>query len=347
MLQERPMTLLAIRELSKHYPVGGSKRLLSRSSASFVHAVDGVNLSIGAGESVGLVGESGCGKSTLAQLVCRLADPTGGSIEFAGHEITAVPMARFARTDLRPRIQMVFQDAGESLNPRFTAFEAIADPLYRMLGLRGRQLTERVCEAARKVGLQNELLPRYPHQLSGGQKSRVDIARAIAPGPDLLVLDEPTAAVDVSIQAVILTMLAQLRREMGMSFLFVSHDINVVRMMCDRVAVMYLGKVVEEGPAQEVFREPLHPYTAALVDAVPHLGEQGKAKVRLPGEPRSPIDPQARQCRLYGRCPNQVAICEVQAPALEETEPGRLAACHLLTRIPIIPTPTQEHAAIE
>jgi peptide/nickel transport system ATP-binding protein len=235
-------------------------------------AVEGASFHLDAGESLGLVGESGSGKSTLSRLVCRLLDPTAGSIRFEGEEIGAIPAGRFHKSPWRREIQLVFQDHGESLNPRFSAFDSIADPLRRLLGMReGAALRARVEECAGRVGLPGELLGRFPHQLSGGQKARVGIARAIAPGPRLLVLDEPTAALDVSVQAVVLHLLDRLRREAGLAYLFVSHDLNVVRMMCERTIVLQAGRIVEEGRSQALFAAPQARYTAELLAAIPHF----------------------------------------------------------------------------
>jgi oligopeptide/dipeptide ABC transporter ATP-binding protein len=221
----------------------------------------------------------------------------------------------------------VFQDAGESVNPRFTAFDAIADPLRRLRHLKGKALRERVESVAGQCGLPLQLLTRFPHQLSGGQRARVGIARAIAVEPDLLVLDEPTAALDVSVQVVILQLLQRLKKEFGMSYLFVSHDLSVVKLLCDRVLVMYLGKIVEAGPAVEVFEHPLHPYTQALVAAVPRLHEDGAERLRLTGEPRSPIDPDPHVCRFYGRCPRGIHDCTAAMPDLRRFG-ARQVACH-------------------
>jgi oligopeptide/dipeptide ABC transporter ATP-binding protein len=304
-------------EVKKHFAVGRRSRL---------HAVDDVSFEIAAGESVGLVGESGCGKSTLVRLITRMLDASAGDILYRGRNIGFIPARSFAGTQFRPKIQMVFQDPSDSLNPRYTAFEAIAEPLRRLGN--AEQLERQVEEVARKVGLPAELLPRFPHQLSGGQKARVGIARAIVLMPDLLVLDEPTAALDVSVQATILKLLAELKRDLGMSYLFVSHDLNVVRMLCDRVIVMYLGRIVEQGPAQQMFDAPAHPYTRALINAIPAVGGRPEAREVLAGEPRSPIDPDPKVCRFFGRCPRQVDRCRQEEPALREVKPGHWAACH-------------------
>ena len=316
--------LLQVERLHKRFPVQGTA---GRHGAQ-LHAVDDVNLVIGRGESLGLVGESGCGKSTLVRLLARLHDPTDGRIVFDGVDLAAIPAARFARHAQRPAIQMVFQDPTDSLNPRHTAFDAIAEPLRCLVGASGKDLALQVSEAARRVGLPEELLSRFPHQLSGGQKARVGIARAVALMPELLVLDEPTAALDVSVQATILKLLAELKRELGMGYLFVSHDLNVVRMLCDRVIVMYLGKIVEQGPTERLFTQPSHPYTRALLAAIPRvLGKPDEREV-LAGEPRSPVDPDPKVCRFFGRCPRQVDRCRSEAPLLREVAPGHVAACH-------------------
>jgi ABC-type glutathione transport system ATPase component len=273
--------LLEVSGLQKHFPLSSGSafaRLWERvgpqahaaAPPQVMRAVDGVSFTIFSGECVGLVGESGSGKSTLVRVVTRLLDPTAGTIRFAGQDIGAIPARRFARTPERAHLQLVFQDPTDSLNPRFTAFAAIAEPLRCLGHLRDRrQLRQRVHELADLVGLQVELLERFPHQLSGGQKARVGIARAIALHPALLVLDEPTSALDVSVQAVILHLLATLQQRLGMSYLFVSHDLNVVRLLSVRVLVMYQGIIVEEGPVERVFECPDHPYTRVLLAALP------------------------------------------------------------------------------
>ncbi len=296
---------------------------------SYLHAVDDVGLVIRPGEAVGLVGESGCGKSTLARLLSRLIERDDGELRFDGEGIGLIPVGRFASSPQRRQIQMVFQDPTESLNPRFSAFEAIADPVRVLMKPKSRaELATRVTAAADRVGLARELLPRFPHQLSGGQKARVGIARAMAVEPKLLILDEPTSALDVSVQATVLKLLAKLRREAGVALVFVSHDLNVVRLLCDRVVVMYLGKIVESGPANEVFSAPRHPYTRALISAVPRIGIRNETAERLVGEPRSPIDPDPRACRFHGRCPRGRDICAIDPPELRTLAPGREVRCH-------------------
>jgi oligopeptide/dipeptide ABC transporter ATP-binding protein len=229
----------------------------------------------------------------------------------------------------RARIQVVFQDPSESLNPSFRVFESIADPLKRLLGLSDRdKLAAKVHRAADLVGLPRELIERYPHQLSGGQRARVGIARAIAVEPSLLILDEPTSALDVSVQAVILRLLADLRARLGMSYLFVSHDLNVVRLLCSRIVVMYLGRVVESAPTEALFTEPRHPYTQALIAAIPDPARRAENRPRLDGSPRSPIDPDPNTCRFYGRCPIGTERCTEAMPPLLPFGDGHVAACH-------------------
>ena len=307
--------LLRVERLSKRFPVAGRRGAL-------LHAVDDVDFDIGAGQSLGLVGESGCGKSTLVRVLARLLDTTEGRIFFEGVDLAAVPAAGFARLPQRAAIQMVFQDPTDSLNPRYTARETIAEPLALLTGQRGAQAAARVDEVAAQVGLPPELLSRFPHQLSGGQKARVGIARALAVRPRLLILDEPTAALDVSVQAVVLQLLDRLRSELGLSYLFVSHDLNVVRLLTDHVAVMYLGKIVEQGPSEKVFREPRHPYTRALVSAIPGQGP----RVKLSGEISSPIDPPPHACRFASRCPEVQDRCHREAPQLAGSP--QAVACH-------------------
>lgn len=329
--------LLEAINLNKRYPLAGASWLDKLKTPSLrkkpdpqLHAVSGVSFRLEQGRSLGLVGESGCGKSTLVNMICRLSDPTSGAIIFDGKDIAAVSARRFGSHPDRANLQVVFQDPHESLNPRFTAFQVIADPLKRIGGMyRGVELEKHVAAIAEKVGLPEALLFRFPHQLSGGQKARVNIARAIALEPKLLVLDEPTSALDVSVQAVILRLLDQLRRDLGMTYLFVSHDLNVVRLLCDDVMVMYLGKIIEQGPAEEVFRDPKHPYTRALVSAIPDAAAQKDNRIRLSGEPLSPIDPDPRVCRFHGRCGKSWERCSETMPTLTALNDNRQVACHL------------------
>jgi peptide/nickel transport system ATP-binding protein len=267
-----------VEKLVKEYPrrgVPGTLRKAFRRGPApqpeTFRAVDGVSFAVNRGESVGLVGESGCGKSTISSMVMRLIEKTDGSIMFGEEDIGEIPPKKFSRLPMRKRIQMVFQDPTDSLNPRFTAARAIADPILRLGEVRGRSAVRARCEElARQVGLPLELLGRFPHQLSGGQKARVGIARAIALGPDLVILDEPTAALDVSVQALVLNLLQELKDSLGMSYLFVSHDLNVVRLLCDRVIVMQAGRIVEQGATEEVLHAPRAQYTRDLLAAIPN-----------------------------------------------------------------------------
>ncbi|MEM0979868.1 MAG: ABC transporter ATP-binding protein [Cyanobacteria bacterium P01_H01_bin.58] len=311
--------LLQIRDLCKTFPVGKNAKL---------HAVDHVSFNIQPGESVGLVGESGCGKSTLIRLITRLLDVTAGEIRFDDTILSTIAVRQFPKSTYRKGIQLVFQDPTDSLNPRFTAYDTITEPIKRLTAVGDRlQLQARAAELAELVGLPQELLSRFPHQLSGGQKARVGIARAIALNPKLLVLDEPTSALDVSVQAVILHLLADLKERLGMSYLFVSHDLNVVRLLCDRILVMYLGKIIEVGSVDQVFSHPRHPYTEALISAIPSF-EAKPHPIPLTGEPRSPINPSHNICRLYGRCPKGSDRCQQEMPNLIEMNENHWAACH-------------------
>jgi peptide/nickel transport system ATP-binding protein len=277
-LERPPEPLLVVEKLVKEYPRQGLSKSLSKlfrggptPEPEVFRAVDGISFTVERGESVGLVGESGCGKSTTSTMVMRLIDQTDGLIKFGGDDIGAIPAREFARLPHRRRIQMVFQDPTDSLNPRFTAARAIADPILRLGDVKGRDAVRARCEElATQVGLPLQFLDRFPHQLSGGQKARVGIARAIALDPKLIILDEPTAALDVSVQAVVLNLLQDLKDTLGMSYLFVSHDLNVVRLLCDRVIVMQTGRIVEQGPTERVLFAPEAQYTRDLLAAIPH-----------------------------------------------------------------------------
>lgn len=325
--------LLQVSDLTKHFPVASSSTpwLFGQKNSQKLHAVDGITLSIQPGESVGLVGESGCGKSTLIRLIARLLEPTAGKILFNDKSIDQIPVGMFSRSPYRAELQMVFQDHTDSLNPRFTAFETMTEPIKRLGPSYSKpQLKSRAAELAQLVGLPIELLSRFPHQLSGGQKARVGIARAIALNPKLLILDEPTSALDVSVQAIILRLLIALKQQLNMSYLFISHDLNVVRLLCDRILVMYLGKLVETGPTDAVFNHPRHPYTQALISAIPSFAT-APHPIPLTGEPRSPVNPDPNICRLYGRCPKGDSQCQQVQPQLQTIHGNHQVACHYPT----------------
>jgi oligopeptide/dipeptide ABC transporter ATP-binding protein len=312
MLASVMTAFLDVSNLRKLFPVGGRRKL---------HAVDGVDFRLGEGESLGIVGESGSGKSTLARLIARLVDPTSGEVRFEGRDIGAIPFRRFAADRARRDIQLVFQSAGDSLNPAYSAARNIAVGLGgTRLDTEARALVEQI---AGEVDLASELLDRRPHQLSGGQQARVGIARALASEPRLLILDEPTAPLDVSVQATILKLIDGLRRRRRLSLLFVSHDLDVVRLMCDRVMVLYLGRVAEIGPVDQVFNSPRHPYTRALVDAMPAL----RRPSTLQGEASSPIDPASNTCLFANRCALADSQCSERRPDLQSVGVGHEAAC--------------------
>jgi len=290
-----------------------------------IAAVSEVDLGLPRGTAVGLVGESGCGKSTVARLILRLLDPTAGSIRFDGTDITA--LAEAGLRPLRRRMQLIHQNPSAALNPRMTAFASIAEPLVVQEGARGGVLVERVAALMAEVGLPGEFLHRYPHEMSGGQRQRVCIARALALGPSLVVLDEPTSALDVSVQAQILEFLQSLRSGHGLTYLFISHNLAVVRQVCDRVAVMYLGRIVEEGPADAVLSAPLHPYAQALLAAVPRL-RQGGVLPSVAGDPPNPASPPSG-CAFHPRCRFAEARCRTERPDLVAGGDGeRRVACH-------------------
>lgn len=321
--------LLEATALTRRYPTGTGR------NRGLLHAVAGVDLTIEAGESIGIVGESGCGKSTLARLLARLIDPSSGTLAFKGTPISAIPAYRFVAAGQRAAIQMVFQDPTESLNPSLTVGDTIADPLRRLLRIQGRsEIKTRVERTLEMVGLPSALIDRFPHQLSGGQKARVGIGRAVVVEPELLILDEPTSALDVSVQALILKLLADLRDRLGMSYVFISHDLNVVRLLCQRVLVMYLGEIIESAPAETLFSAPAHPYTRALVDAIPDPARHGHRTRRLDGSPRSPIDPEPDVCNFFGRCPMGQPVCGKKKPALQCVGDRHFVACHFAQNYP-------------
>jgi len=318
------MDVLVVDDLQMHFPL---RSIIPWRAPRVVRAVDGVSLRVAAGETLGLVGESGCGKSTLARCVLRLVEPTRGRVVLDDQDLTALPEEALRRR--RRDIQMVFQDPTASLNPRLSVAATVDEPLALHTPLTGAARRGRVDEVLEEVGLGAGLRDRYPHQLSGGQRQRVNIARAIATHPRLVVLDEPTSALDVSLRARVILLLAELKRRMGMTYLFISHDLSTVRYLCDRVAVMYLGVLVEEAPAAELFDRPAHPYTRALLSCI-SVPDPDVAPMRLTlsGEVPSPIDIPTG-CRLRGRCPLAQPVCAEPVP-VREIAPGHTVACHLV-----------------
>jgi len=315
--------LLVVERLRKYFPVGAG--LLT--GASQVRAVDGVDLEIGRGETVGLVGESGCGKSTLGRLILRLIEADEGELRFDGRDLRALGRAELRQ--MRLHMQIIFQDPYASLNPRMTVGEAVGEGLKVHGVLRGRALEERVRELLEIVGLRAGHAARYPHEFSGGQRQRIGIARALALEPKLIVADEPVSSLDVSIQAQILNLLVELQGRFGIAYLFISHDLRVVRHLCDRVAVMYLGRIVESAEAEALYRSPQHPYTEALLSAVPvpDPGSGGR-RIVLKGDVPSPISPPSG-CPFHPRCPKAIERCVSERPELREVRPGHRSACHL------------------
>jgi oligopeptide/dipeptide ABC transporter ATP-binding protein len=319
--------MLELKNVHKHFLLAANRGVL--------HAVEGVSLTLAAGKTLGLVGESGCGKSTLARLIARTLDVTSGTLLFDGEDLGAIAVKQMAKHPKRCDIQMVFQDALGSINPSFRVFDAIAEPLKRLRSetLTKTNLKTQVEAACAAVGLPDTYLFRYPHQLSGGQLARVGIARAIILKPKLLVLDEPTAALDVSVQAVVLQTLSKLKDEMKIAMIFVSHDLNIVRLLCDDVMVMYMGKIMEAGSAQDVFTSAKHPYTKALVAAIPSTerrlsGLGAIASLMNDVEPQSPINPSTNRCRFLGRCACSIDQCGITMPELKLVN-QRHVSCHL------------------
>lgn len=310
------MPLLSVKNLNKQFAVGGRRKL---------NAVDDVSFDVEAGESLGLVGESGSGKSTIARLITKLVIADSGSIMFEGRDIGTIPPRKFARDAARRKIGLVFQNADDALNPAFTAARNIA------IGAGGLKVDAMTIKAkAGEAGIAGELLGRRPHQLSGGQQARVGIARALMSNPSLLILDEPTAALDVSVQAAVLKLIDGLRQSKNLSLIFISHDLEVIRLMCSKVMVLYLGRVAEYGTVTDLLERPAHPYTRALIAASP--GRAGHEPLK--GEAISPIDPPEHACLFHSRCPMVIEPCLVERPQLREIAPGRRVACHRAESMP-------------
>jgi oligopeptide/dipeptide ABC transporter ATP-binding protein len=317
--------VLEVKGLTKHFPV---ERGILRRPVAWVRAVDGVDFAISPGETLCLVGESGCGKSTVARLVLRLTEPSSGAIRLGGTDITALSEAEMA--PWRRRVQMVFQDPYASLNPRLRVGQIVGEPLENFERLSAAERADRVGAILAKVGLRPEAATRYPFEFSGGQRQRIGIARALALRPDLIVADEPVSALDFSVQAQVLNLLMDLQEEFGLAFLFVSHDLAVVEHIGHRIAVMYLGKIVEIGPKDEVLSAPKHPYTQALIAAAPVPDPRARReRLVLEGDVPSPLNPPPG-CRFHTRCPFALPRCREEEPVLKAVGAGHSAACHLL-----------------
>ncbi len=337
---ETPAPLLEVRGLRKFFPIvkGAFRRVVGH-----VRAVDDVSFAVREGETLGLVGESGCGKTTTSRCILRAMAPTSGQILYRTREggvVDLAPMSRAELRPLRPDIQMMFQDPFGSLNPRMTLFDNVGEPLL-VNGMRNRrERTDRVAELLRLVGLRPEFMHRFPHAFSGGQRQRIGIARALSTNPRLVVADEPVSALDVSVQAQVLNLLLELQSRLHLTFLFVAHDLSVVRHISDRVAVMYVGQLVELAPTAAIFERPLHPYTAALMRAVPVPDPRvSGTDMVLKGEVPSPAAPPSG-CYFHPRCRFAEERCRREAPALREVEPGRFARCHLAEQLSLEPPAT-------
>lgn len=331
--------ILKVEGLKKYFPV---ERGFLRRVVGQVKAVDDVSLEIGAGDTLGLVGESGSGKTTVGRCILRALDPTAGSIRFQINEEMTVDMARISRRELRPLrryANMIFQDPFYSLDPRWTVLDIVGEPLKLAKLASGRELEERVAHLMDVVGLEPKHLRRYPHAFSGGQRQRIGVARALATNPRLIVADEPVSALDVSTQAQILNLLKDLQTEFGLAYLFIAHDLSVVEHISDRVAVMYVGKLVEVAPKNQLFFYPKHPYTEALLSAVPRPDpDLEKKRIILPGEIANPADPPSG-CAFHPRCQYAQDRCRAERPALREVSAGQWSACHFAEELELVGAP--------
>ncbi|HEX8121641.1 MAG TPA: oligopeptide/dipeptide ABC transporter ATP-binding protein [Solirubrobacteraceae bacterium] len=316
--------LLEVEHVKQHFPI---RKGVLNTVAGHVHAVDDISFTLREGETLGLVGESGCGKTTLSRTLLRLLEPTDGTIRFRGQDISHA--SRKAMRPLRSDMQMVFQDPFASLNPRKRVGQIIGGPL-ELHGVPKREIAKKTADLLERVGLQREHINRFPHEFSGGQRQRIGVARSLALEPKLILLDEPVSALDVSIQAQIVNLLEDLQDEFGLTYVFVAHDLSVVRHVSDRIAVMYLGKIMELSPAEELYSKPIHPYTSALLAAIPIPDpRENRRRVRIVvgGEPPSPVDPPSG-CVFHTRCPRAQDICRSEIPRLSEYPNGHLAHCH-------------------
>ena len=316
--------LLNIVDLVKHFPLGGG---IFAKPNGWVKAVDGVSFAVLRGESFGLVGESGCGKTTLGRLILRLLEPTAGRIEFEGQDI--LPLSPDQFMPLRRRMQIIFQDPYSSLDPRMKVYAIITEPLRAIQRLTRRHQKETAAELLEKVGLQKADLDKYPHEFSGGQRQRIGIARSLCVRPELIVADEPVSALDVSIQAQVINLMQDLKDEFNLAYVFISHDLSVVKHICDRIAVMYLGKIVELAVTGDFSRRPRHPYTRALLQAVPLPDPHHRTEpLAMEGDVPNPIDPPAG-CSFHPRCPHKFSRCSVETPPLVEASANHFVACWL------------------
>ncbi len=316
--------LLVVKNLKKYFPL---KRGIWFGEGAEVRAVDGVSFEVRRGETMGLVGESGCGKSTMARLILRLLEPTAGEVYFGKASVFETNKKEMRQ--LRRRMQIVFQDPYSSLDPRMPVDEIVGEGLTIHRLARGKEKTDRVVDLLEMVGLGREHMGRYPHEFSGGQRQRIGIARALAVGPEFLIADEPVSALDVSIQAQIINLFEDLQEQLGLTYLFIAHDLRVVKHISDRVAVMYLGQIVELADSDELYRNPLHPYTQALLSAIPEVDPQSKRqRIFLEGDPPSPVQIPSG-CRFHPRCPKRFDRCDQEEPVLREVSAGHWVSCHL------------------